>query len=376
MGRYAPVMVGRYSAAAVCTPGLELLCSAELADLGCRPKPAGPGTVEFAANARQLYAANVWLRTASRVMVEVGRFRATDFAHLERAVASIDWSPWIRDDIAPKFRVSSNESKLYHTEAVAERLHRQIGAPAQPGQAEQLVIVRIKRNTVTMRVDSSGDALHLRPWRTEIGPAPIRTTMAAAMLRLSDWSADAPLLDPFCGSGTIAIEAALAARGMPVGGQRRYAFQHWADFEPGTWASVAGEIVSRHRSSAGQPIWASDRDSAQILRAKNNAERAGVSDDIDFSTNVVSHLKAQTGNGLVITNPPYGKRVGDGRLDGLYRRFGSQVRERLAGFDLTMVCPDSGLAKRADRNLKSVASFRHGGLRVNVYHRSGQVPSV
>ncbi len=376
MGRYAPVMVGRYSAAAVCTPGLELVCSAELADLGCRPKPAGPGTVEFAANARQLYAANVWLRTASRVMVEVGRFRATDFAHLERAVAAIDWSPWIRDDIAPKFRVSSNESKLYHTEAVAERLHRQIGAPAQPGQAEQLVIVRIKRNTVTMRVDSSGDALHLRPWRTEIGPAPIRTTMAAAMLRLSDWSADAPLLDPFCGSGTVAIEAALAARGMPVGGQRRYAFQHWADFEPGTWASVAGEIVSRHRPSAGQPIWASDRDSAQILRAKNNAERAGVSDDIDFSTNVVSHLKAQTGNGLVITNPPYGKRVGDGQLDGLYRRFGSQVRERLAGFDLTMVCPDSGLAKRADRNLKSVASFRHGGLRVNVYHRSGQAPSV
>ncbi len=362
-------MVGRYAAAAVCTPGLEQICSDELARLGCRPKPAGPGTVEFSANARQLYSANVWLRTASRIMIEVGRFRATDFAHLERAVAAIDWSPWVRQEVAPAFRVTSKESKLYHTEAVAERLHRQIGPPATPGQTKQLIIVRIKRNTVTMRVDSSGEALHLRPWRTETGPAPLRTTMAAAMLQLGGWSGAATLVDPFCGSGTIAIEAALQARDMPAGGQRSYAFEHWDDYEPGTWGSVSGEVAARRKAACAAPILASDSDSAQVSRATRNAERAGVVDDIEFSTRPVTDLQPHFGPGHIISNPPYGKRVGGQRLGALYKQFGSLARERMAGSDLTIVCADGNLAMRADRNFKNVASFRHGGLRVAVRHR-------
>ena len=187
----------RFEAAAICVPGLEDLCADELRALGCRPRPAGPGTVDFSASARQLYAANVWLRTASRVLVRIATFRATDFPHLQDGAAGIDWTPWIGDGMAPAFRVTTNESKLYHTSAIAQRLHQVVGPPST-GEPEQAFVVRIDRNTVTISADSSGQPLHHRPWRTEQGSAPLRTTMAAALLLATEWDResgpDRPLL--------------------------------------------------------------------------------------------------------------------------------------------------------------------------------------
>lgn len=364
-------------AAVVCTPGLEAICRQELIDLGCKPKPAGPGTIEFDATHRQIYAANTWLRTAARVIVRVATFRSTDFAHFERKAADIDWSPWLADGIAPNFRVSSNDSKLYHTKGIAQRLHKVVGPPPggdSGGDIEQLFIVRIERNTVTISVDSSGDALHLRPWRTDLGEAPLRTTMAAAMLAATGWDGSIALLDPFCGSGTIAIEGALMARGMPPGGDRPYAFQHWPGFEPGSWASVKGGISSALKPQAEIPIMASDRDAGMIEMATANAARAGVGDQIQFETRVVSHLRALPGPGLVATNPPFGKRIGKGELSGLYQRFGAVLRERLADWDLAMVSADKSLARTTDAALKSIARFRHGGLPVNIVYRTAIAP--
>lgn len=358
---------GRYDAAAICTPGLEFICRQELTALGCKPKPAGPGTLEFSATARQLYAANVWLRSASRVVVRLARFRSTDFAHLQDRLSQLDWSPWLADGMAPRFRVSANDSKLYHTQAIAQRFHQVVGAPSI-GEPEQLFVVRVERNTVAISVDASGEALHRRPWRTELGPAPLRTTMAAALLIGSGWDGSTPLLDPFCGSGTIPIEAALLARNAPPGGDRPFAFQQWPSYEPGTWASVAGEIASK-RVESETPIYASDRDGDVIAAAKANAERAQVADDIEFTTRVVSHLPALPGPGLVATNPPYGRRMGEAKLDALYRRLGAVVRERCDGWDLALVCPDPKLAGKADGRLSRVAKFRHGGLPVEMLHR-------
>lgn len=359
----------RYRAAAICTPGLEAICRQELIDLGCKPKPAGPGTLEFDATPRQLYAANTWLRTASRVVVRVITFRSTDFAHLQRRVAEIDWSSWLADGFAPSFRVSSNESKLYHTRAVAQRLHQVVGSPSI-GEPEQLFVVRIERNTITISIDASGAALHHRPWRTELGDAPLRTTMATAMLSLAGWTGETPLLDPFCGSGTIAIEGALLARKLPPGGDREFAFQHWPDFEPGSWASVRGEVSARALPSLDVPIRASDRDEEMARIAKENAERAGVGADISVEARVVSHLAARPGPGLVATNPPFGKRIGKGELTGLYRRFGAVVRDRLPGWELAMVSADRKLASTADGRMTSLARFRHGGLPVELLHRA------
>lgn len=367
---------GRYRAAAVCAPGLEAICTAELRSLGIKPKPGGPGIVEFDATARQLYSANVWLRTASRVTVRIDTFRATDFFHLQDHASQIDWSQWVADGRAPRFRISSNDSKLYHTKAIAQRLH-QVSLPPSIGEPEQLFIVRIDRNNVTISVDSSGTALHKRPWRAEPGEAPLRTTMAAAMLLAAGWDRTTGLIDPFCGSGTIGIEGALLARSMPPGGERDFAFQDWPDFEPGTWGSVAGAIADRS-GPAGEPgpILLSDRDAEVVAAARRNAERAGVADHIEFETRVVAHLRGRTGPGMVVTNPPYGKRLGGTALSGLYGRLGAVVRERLPDYGLVVLTPDPKLARAADGRARRIARFRHGGLPVEIFSRPPPDPAT
>ncbi len=368
----------RLRAAAVCPPGLEELCSRELQDLGCRPRPAGAGVVEFDANARQLYGANVWLRTASRVLVRVATFRATDFFHLQDHASAIDWTAWIPPGHAPRFRISTNESKLYHTKAIAQRLH-QVSAPPSIGEPEQLFVIRIDRNTVTVSADSSGEALHRRPWRSETGSAPLRPNLAAGILLASGWDPTGDLVDPFAGSGTIGIEAALLARGLPPGGEREFAFHQWRNFEPGSWASVVASIGSSVDAAAERgvgTILLADRDQAAIETARANAERAEVADGIEFATQVVSHLKARPGPGLVATNPPYGRRMGRAELTKLYGRLGAVVRERLADHDLAVLTTDSELARSADRRLRSRTRFRNGGLAVQLFHRRAAKPEA
>ena len=360
-------------AAAICPPGLERLCAAEIKALGLRPKAAGSGVVEFEANARQVYAANVWLRTAGRVVVRLATFRATDFVHLQDHAAKIDWARWIEPGRAPQFRISSTDSKLYHTKAIAQRLH-QVSLPPSIGEPEQLFVVRISRNTVTLSVDASGEALHHRPWRTELGDAPLRATMAAACLQAVGWDGTRPLIDPFCGSGVFAVEAALLALGLPPGGEREFAFHTWPSFDTGAWASVGGSVQAAYdaaaSSAATRPeIVASDRDPAMVEATRGNAERAEVAHMIKVEERVVSHLRGRSDAGLVMANPPYGRRLGSAKLAKLYSRLGAVVRERLPGYELALLTAHRKLAAEADRNAERRLAFRHGGLKVQLYHR-------
>ncbi|MEM9564156.1 MAG: class I SAM-dependent RNA methyltransferase [Actinomycetota bacterium] len=366
----------RLDAAAICAPGLEELCAAELTALGCKPKPSGPGVVDFGANARQLYGANVWLRTASRVVVRVATFRATDFAHLQEHASAIDWSSWVPTGHAPRFRVSTNASKLYHTKAVAQRLH-QVSLPPSIGEPEQLFVVRIERNTVTISADASGEALHRRPWRADTGPAPLRPNLAAAMILAAGWDPTSDLVDPFCGAGTIGIEAALLAAGLPPGGERPFAFHDWPTFEPGSWASVVASIeasVDRAARDGRGTILLADRDQAAVDATEANAGRAGVADRVEVVRQVVSHLGARSGPGLAITNPPYGKRLGRDELGRLYARLGAVARERLPDHDLAVLTTDAGLARTADGRLRGRLRFRNGGLGVQLFHRPASGP--
>ncbi|MFV0257850.1 MAG: class I SAM-dependent RNA methyltransferase [Acidimicrobiales bacterium] len=365
-----------HDAAAVCPPGVEDQTAAELRALGCRPRPAGPGTLAFTATDRHLYAANLWLRTATRVLVRLATFRATDFARLQERAAGLDWGRFLADGVAPRFRVTSTDSKLYHTDAIAQRLHQVVGPPAVD-EPEQVFVIRIHRNTVTVSADASGEALHRRAWRTATGPAPLRATMAAAVLMAADWAPGSGLIDPFAGSGTIGIEAALMAAGLPPGGDRSFAFQTWPSFRPGTWASVtAGVPTGPGASPGGVRIVMADRDPSATDIVAGNAERAGVAHLVEVDTRVVAHLRARPGPGLVVTNPPYGRRLGrsSGRppgapderagLTGLYRRLGAVVRERLPEWGLVVIGPDRRLAAAADGRLQPVLGFRHGGLHV------------
>jgi putative N6-adenine-specific DNA methylase len=373
----------RFDAFVVCLPGVEPLLEEELAGLGVRGRRRRGG-IAAPMTTRQLYAANLHLRTATRIVVRVARFDARTFAALERELKTIDWSPWIAADTPVWVRPTSHGSRLWHTGAVAERV---LGAvpgrpadlldePAADGTAaddddddERLrLIVRLVRDQVTVSVDASGEPLHRRGWRGPTAKAPLRPTLAAAMVRGAGWYGQGPLLDPFCGSGTIPIEAALLARRVPPGLGRSFAFQRWPCFEPGTWASVDGAARAAIRPAAGVPILASDRDPGAVAATVANARRAGVADDVDVRRAVVSDVDAPppgSGTGWLVTNPPYGRRVRGGRdRRDLYARIGQVVTARLPGWTVGLLVEDATVARHSGLPLVQAWPATNGGIPV------------
>jgi putative N6-adenine-specific DNA methylase len=352
-------------------PGFEPLLVGELSELGIKPGRSIKGGFTFGATTRQLYAANLWLRTATRVLVRIASFRATSFRSLEAHAGDIEWDRWLGDDEPARFRVSSSKSKLYHTEAVAERLHRSAGAPSNADDAQGFV-VRIDHDDVTISVDASGAPLHQRGWRGPHGKAPLRETSAAALLLAIGWDGRCPLLDPMCGSGTIAIEAAMIARELAPGWQRSFAFATWPSFEPGTWASVAAEAADR-ALPAGETeavVVASDRDEGAVAAARANAAQAGVADDVDIRRASVSELArpASTGGpGWVVTNPPYGKRASaNADLRNLFARLGQVLRRELPDYRLAVVAADRRTAQHSGLELEERLAFRNGAIPVRL----------
>ncbi|MCC5954020.1 MAG: hypothetical protein JJU45_18140 [Acidimicrobiia bacterium] len=402
----------RHDAFAVCPPGLEELTAGELAAMGISTGRRVRGGVSFGASTRQLYAANLWSRCATRLVIRVGRFDATNLHDFERRAGRVDLSAWLAPGDEVRVRVSSRRSPLQHTGAVAERLLEATGmrpaaddpafpdAPpdAQPGThpgddhdhdhdhddhdlfdhdgdalvadvdapdrvPPPLLLVRISGERCTLSIDTSGEPLHRRGWRRAVAAAPLRPTLAAATLLSSGWDGTRPLADPFCGSGTICIEAALLAGNRPPGIGRGFAFHHWPSFEPGTWASVTGEADTRARPAA-VTITGTDRDEGAVAAATANAQRAGVNDEVAFTVGAVSAWEAPTSGGVVVTNPPWGRRIGSGDLRNLYARLGTVVRA--SGWDATVVAADARLARHSGLALRSVLETRSGGQPVEV----------
>jgi len=320
---------------------------------------------------RQLYAANLHLRTATRLVVRFAEFTATTFAELERAATALPWDDWVLPGWPVSFRVTSHRSALHHTDAIAERLHRATDRPPPvegDGREAALVVVRVDRDGFTLSVDSSGEPLHKRGWRVEVAKAPLRETLAAALLLGTGWDGSTPLVDPFCGSGTIPIEAALLARRRAPGAGRGFAFADWPTFRPGTWASVTGEAIDRERPGGSVAIVAADRDAGAAEAVRANAERAEIGDDVQIRLSSISDLVPPEGGtvGSVLTNPPYGVRIGGGELRNLYARAGQVFLQRFAGWTVGMLVADERLAGHAGLPLQPVLRTSNGGIDVTL----------
>ncbi|CAN5664043.1 THUMP domain-containing protein [soil metagenome] len=368
-------------------PGLEAVCAAELAALGIAGEVVEGGVV-WRGPLESVYRANLCSRTASRVVVRAGDFRARTFGELERHAARLPWSLFLRDGTSVTLRVSSRKSKLYHSDAVAERVARvlavEIGADASVTKRDdddeddvvaQLVVIRFMRDVCTISIDSSGVLLHRRGYRQAVAMAPLRETLAAAMLLGSGWRGTTPLLDPLCGSGTIAVEAALLARNIAPGladaprEPRSYAFEQWPGFDDALWSDVVSAARAAVRPAAGVVIIAADRSAGAVAAARGNAERAGVSDDISFVQRPLSALKPPDGAaaGHLVTNPPYGVRVGDAReVRGLYAAIGAVARQRLAGWTVAMLSAEPRLQAATGLQLRELLSTRNGGIPVRL----------
>lgn len=376
----------------VCPPGLEGLIVEELLALGARPGRKGRGSVSVNLTPRRLYATNVFLRCATRVLVRVEQFTARSFADLERQISALDWSPWISSGVVPRFRVTMRHSKLWHEGAVAERFAKAFGT-GQPSKNQlrvdeldrdsiPLIVVRGVDDRFTVSIDSSGKPLHERGWRQATAKAPLRESVAAGLLASASWDPATPLVDPMCGSGTIAIEAALIAAGVAAGADRDLAFRSWPSFEPGTWASVAEE-VSRCRDKAlvtdgiGIPrILAADRDAGAIEAARSNAERAGVAACIEFRVAPISALEIpkEFPPGLLATNPPWGGRLAGGDLRNLYATLGQVAAKRCQGWGIGVLAADRALARQVRPGLTERLHLELGGR--SAFWLTGWLPRV
>jgi putative N6-adenine-specific DNA methylase len=370
----------------IVAPGLEALTAAELVSLGITPRNTELGGVSFEASAGQLYAANLQLRTASRVIVRIGTFHAAAFYELEKRAKRIAWQDWIMPGATVEFRVTSRKSKLYHGRAVAERLGQaaaaavdgvtRVGADqsdetdavALPASAPTaLFIVRLFHDTVTVSIDSSGELLHRRGYRLAVAKAPLRETLAAAMLLGAGWTGQAPLVDPMCGSGTIPIEAALLARRIAPGLRRGFGFERWPGFESKTWAAVRADAEAKTLPHAPAAIHGADRDAGAIEAAIANATRAGVGDDITFRCAALSLLAPSTEEGWIVTNPPYGLRVGERlRLRDLYAQLGNVVRRHCPRWQVAILSADAALERQTGLSFEAAFKTKNGGIGVRL----------
>jgi putative N6-adenine-specific DNA methylase len=378
---------------AVAAPGLAPYTAQELHALGLLPAPdtgIEPGGVTFTGANAAIYRANLHLRTANRVLVRLGGFRAVGFDELRKFAGRLAWERFLRPGQPVALRVTCHKSRLYHSDAVAQRVAAAIGdrlgVPPSVQKFDedsdedhaapppQLILVRLLHDQATVSIDSSGALLHRRGYRLATAKAPLRETLAAGLLLASGWAdrPDAPLLDPFCGAGTISVEAALLALGIAPGRQRSFAFMQWPDFDAALWARLLAEADAhqeqqRARWAGRLQILASDRDAGAIALAQENAARAGVADAIQFSCRAVSAIDPPSGPGWLVTNPPYGVRVGAGAdLRNLYAQLGKVLRSRCPGWQVALLGNDRRLLGQLGLTLDTSLGLVNGGIKVMV----------
>jgi putative N6-adenine-specific DNA methylase len=374
-----------------CPPGLEPLLAAEYKQLGfTRVKlkkdendqikhsiGEDTGGMEFEGSLEHVYLANLHLRTASRVTIRLGEFKAITFAELRKKASKLDWGKYLVPGQKISIQVTCHKSRLYHSDAVAERVLGAIddhfsasGKKMELSAEGQIIQVRLVNDNCTFSVDSSGDLLHKRGYRQAVAKAPLRENLAAGMIMASGWDMITPLIDPFCGSGTIPIEAAMMAQNIAPGINRPFRFTDWPVFNKTAWSELLDQAKKQIKKES--PILIGyDRDAGAIEMAKSNAARAGQKDHIQFVCQAVSLLESPAASGWIVTNPPYGIRISENKdLRDLYARLGSIIKQNFSAWYFSIVCNDDQLIANLglQKPVKTIY-INNGGIPVkqNIY---------
>lgn len=368
---------------ATSTFGLESVLVKELRGLGYDRLVVENGRVSFEGSAKDVARCNVFLRTADRILIEIGRFRAGDFDELFQGVRAISWEEMIPVDGKMHVTGRSVKSKLASVrdcqsvvkKAIIESMKRKYRRERfdETGPLYRIE-VSLLRDSASITVDTTGDGLHKRGYRLRAGGAPLIETLAAGMALLSRWTPDRILADPFCGSGTIAIEAALMGKKIAPGAKRSFVSEQWGDIIPEKIWLEARQEAESCRENLQFRILASDIDPEILKIARNNAERAGVADVIAFQTLPVDGFRSRKKYGLIVSNPPYGERIGVSEgASQLYRTMG-EVFSRLDSWSFFLLSghPDFQryYGQKADRNRK----LYNGNLKCYLYEYLSPYP--
>lgn len=375
----------QYEWIAPCHFGLEAVCKKEITDLGYEITQVEDGKVTFRGGPEAGCRANIFLRTAERVLLKVGSFRAETFDELFERTRELPWEEFIPQD--GKFwvaKASSIKSKLFSPsdiqsimkKAMVERLKEKYGISWFPETGAQFPLrVTLMKDVVTVGLDTSGVSLHKRGYRKLISKAPITETLASALIMLTPWKADRILVDPFCGSGTFPIEAAMMAANMAPGLNRSFLAEGWKQVMPRKlWYAAAEEASDLVKENVEVDIQGYDIDGAMVKAARENARAAGVDHMIHFQQRPVSALSHPKKYGFLIMNPPYGERIEEKEaLPALYREIG----ERFAALDswsaymiTSYEDAEKYMGRKADKNRK----IYNGMMKTYFYQFSGPRP--
>ena len=375
----------RFELIAPCHFGLEAILKREILNLGYEISEVEDGRVSFYGDAEAICQANIVLRTAERVLLKVGSFRAVSFEGLFEETKKLPWEEYIpRNGKFWVAKAASVKSKLFSTsdiqsimkKAMVRKLQERYHMEWFPEDgASYPVRVFLKKDVVTVGIDTTGVSLHKRGYRELSGKAPITETLAAALILLTPWKKDRILVDPFCGSGTFPIEAAMMAAGIAPGMNRSFIAEEWGNLAPKRyWYDAVEEANDMIREDVHVDIQGYDIDPSVIKVARRNAKEAGVEHLIHFQERDVKELRHPKKYGFVITNPPYGERLEDKKdLPGLYRAFGESFR-MLDSWSAYMITSyedaERYFGRKSDKNRK----IYNGMLKTYFYQFEGPKP--
>ena len=359
---------------ATCSPGLEPVLLSEVRALGVGRVEQQVGGVRFQGELADAWRANLLLRSAVRVLMRLERFEVRDADDLYRAVAERDWRPYLLPDGRLWVHAQVRESAVDHSRYAAQRVKDAIVDQLRTESGTRPTIERegadlrvhlfLLRDRATLSIDTSGESLHKRGWRRAQGPAPLPENLAAALVLASGWDRRAPLIDPFCGSGTVLVEAAWIAAGRAPGSARaRFGFDAWPCHAAAAYARVREQVLGGRRPAAGPRLVGSDRDPARIAEARANAQAAEVEGLVELAVADALALAPRAGwNAWIVSNLPFGERVGRAAdLRGLHVALGRILRERCGGYHATLLVGDARLADALALPERARRTVLHGG---------------
>jgi putative N6-adenine-specific DNA methylase len=372
----------------VTAPGLEHLCHDELMrlPLSRRESAIVTGGIEFKGRLHDCYLANLKLATANRILMRIAHFKANTFHKLYKKIAQFPWELYFAGGSELKLRVSSKQSRLYHKGAVAEYFEKAIakrlgeyGPRTVDGNAvtdRQQIFVRIVEDQFTVSLDSSGELLHKRGLKSYRAVAPMRETLAAAVLRLAGYNETEPLIDPMCGSGTFSLEAAMMVKHIPPGWFREFAFMGWPGFSAGRWQHLRKSCEAAFATKNAPQIFASDNDEATCAAMSQSVEEYQISDAVQVACGDFFQLDPADltdKKGLIILNPPYGMRMaGKETGEEFFAAICSQLKKVYGGWQLALIIPEKHLKNKVPIPGLTEHRLFHGGLKIVLM--TGRIP--
>ncbi|WP_427339362.1 THUMP domain-containing class I SAM-dependent RNA methyltransferase [Caloranaerobacter sp. DY30410] len=368
---------------ATTTFGLESVVKREVQNLGYTDIKVENGKVMFTADESAIPKANIWLRSADRVLLKMGEFKALTFEELFEKTKALPWEEWITEDGEFTVTGKSVKSKLFSVsdcqaivkKAVVEKLKTKYKTEWFKETGPKFTIqVSLLKDIATLTIDTSGDGLHKRGYRVNQVEAPLKETLAAALIQLSYWNQDRILLDPFCGSGTIPIEAAMIGKNIAPGLQRSFASEQWPRIGKKLWKDARVEALKSIRQDVKLNILASDINKEAIEIAKENAFEAGVDDCIKFSVMNATEINIKDKYGVIICNPPYGERLGEeNEVNKLYKRLGKTF-SKLDTWSIYVLTSNEKFEKLFGRKADKKRKLYNGRIKVDYYQFYGPKP--